>query len=84
MTDVLKSKLIRIAFTAALTALSLALGLSLIDAQPAYADDPPPIAIGTLPSGKVVTITFRVAITDPLQPAGTTTITNQATISAIS
>src|SRR6185295_15891874 len=55
------------------------LALLLLPAQSAHADGPN-INLTDLPPGKVVTVTFRAAITTSLS-AGATQICNQATIS---
>ncbi|HXV97514.1 MAG TPA: hypothetical protein VEC93_03760, partial [Anaerolineae bacterium] len=71
-------KLIKFIPALFLAVLLLGLGLALLPARPARAQGP--INIGDLPPGKVVTITFRAAITTSLS-AGTTQVCNQATIS---
>jgi large repetitive protein len=63
----------------ALAALALLASLGLLLARPAYAQGPV-VNIGDLPPGKVVTITFRAAITNPL-PAGVAQVCNQGQVS---
>ncbi|GAB4410284.1 MAG: hypothetical protein Fur0044_03990 [Anaerolineae bacterium] len=72
-------RLINITFLTLITTGLLFFGLSFVLPQPAHAQGPV-INIGDLPPGKVVTITFRAAITTSLS-AGATQVCNQATIS---
>ncbi len=72
-------RLTKIIFLALIATGLLFLGLSFALPQPALADGPN-INLGDLPPGKVVTLTFRAAITDPI-PAGVTQVCNQGTIS---
>jgi hypothetical protein len=71
--------LLKTIFTAVITILLLSLGLVLLPARSVHAQGPV-INLGDLPPGKVVTITFRAAITTSLS-AGATQVCNQGTIS---
>jgi len=71
--------LLKTIFTAVITIVLLSLGLVLLPARSVHAQGPV-INLGDLPPGKVVTITFRAAMTTSLS-AGTTEVCNQGTIS---